>query len=179
MSSVYDDRISKDGEDPWGLHTGSDPTPDGSPKRFTISFGVKARLSRINIYPIQDDKHMYNNMGPRFYRIWGHKDPITEANKKQIGDDGGWQNEWKLLAEIENVKPSSLPVGSLSDEDRVAGRAGDEVIFPIDSERDEEFTVRYIRIESLRNWSGNTNICITEVTPWAKEAEHSKTLLQR
>ena len=65
---------------------------------------------------------------------------------------------------MENKKPSGLPVGTLSEDDRTAARNGDSANFPISSP-----AVRYIRIKCLKNWSGNSNIAFTEITLWGDD----------
>ena len=77
--------------------------------------------------------------------------------------DGSW-DDWVLLAEVENVKPSGYPVGVLSEDDRIAGRNGDSGNFSSDLP-----AVRYIRIRCLKNWSGNTNMTFTEISFWGDD----------
>jgi hypothetical protein len=129
---------------------------------ITVDLGVKATLSRFKLWFIKDDKHFYNDMSPRQYEIWGRRSTIDPAT-----DNGEFIPEWELLGTVENFKPSGLPVGQLSDDDRAAARAGDELEF----EYNKFAGIRYIRIRCLRNWSGNTNMCFTEISLWATEIQ--------
>ncbi|MDR0542276.1 MAG: hypothetical protein LBH19_08695, partial [Dysgonamonadaceae bacterium] len=118
--------------------------------------GVVATLSRFKLWIIMDDKHSYNDVSPRNYEIWGRSEPVG-AN-----DDGDFFPHWFKMGDIENIKPSGLPIGTLTDDDRAAARRGDELVFNYN-----EFTTRYIRIRCLKNWLGNTNMCFSEVSFWA------------
>lgn len=153
MEYIWDGRIVADSDGRTGCHTGS----DGSrvPKYFTFDMGVKAKLSRFQLWQLQDDKHWYNDVSPRNYQIWGCAGTPPA--------DGSW-DDWVLLAEVENVKPSGYPVGVLSEDDRIAGRNGDSGNFSSDLP-----AVRYIRIRCLKNWSGNTNMTFTEISFWGDD----------
>lgn len=98
MEYIWDGRIVADSDGRTGCHTGS----DGSrvPKYFTFDMGVKAKLSRFQLWQLQDDKHWYNDVSPRNYQIWGCAGTPPA--------DGSW-DDWVLLAEVENVKPSAIP----------------------------------------------------------------------
>jgi hypothetical protein len=154
MRFIWDGRAFGDNEGDWGLHTGNAAT--GVPMYVTFDLGVEATLSRFKLWCIMDDKHMYNDCTPRNYEVWGR------LEKVEVNDDGEFFPHWFKMGEIENIKPSGLPAGSLTDDDRAAARAGDEYIFEY-----EAFTARYIRIRTTRNWIGNTNMCFSEVSFWA------------
>lgn len=154
LQYIWDGRAFGDNEGQWGLHTGNVAT--GVPMYISFDLGVNATLSRFKLWCIMDDKHMYNDMSPRNYEIWGRIESIS-AN-----DDGDFFPHWFKMGDIENVKPSGLPTGTLTDDDRAAARRGDEIIFNFN-----EFTTRYIRIRCTRNWNGNTNMCFSEVSFWA------------
>lgn len=154
MRFIWDGRAFGDNEGNWGLHTGNVAT--GLPMQVTFDLGVKATLSRFKLWVIMDDKHMYNDMSPRNYEIWGRTEPIDAS------DDGDFFPLWFKMGDIENIKPSGLPLGTLTDDDRSAARRGDELIFEYNT-----CTTRYIRIRCIRNWNGNTNMCFSEVSFWA------------
>lgn len=135
-----------------GAHTGNDSNME--PKHISFDLGVKAQLSRINLKTIPDDKHWYNDVSPRFYEIWGAEDP----------DSSGSFETWTKLASIENIKPSGLSLGILTEDDRIAGRNGDDADITLDAPR-----VRYLRIVCTRNWSGNTNMVVSEITVWGND----------
>lgn len=146
LEYIWDGRISADSDGMAGAHTGTD-TKTG-PTHFTFDLGVLAKLSRFKLYAVQDEKHYYNDVSPRFYEVWGCA---------ELDPSGKWDN-WIKLLDIENVKPSGYPTGMLSNEDIEAAKLGDEGYIPLDAPK-----VRYIRIKCLRNWSNNYNMTFTEV----------------
>lgn len=156
MRFIWDERAFGDNEGDWGLHTGNAAT--GSPMHVTFDLGVEATLSRFKLWCIMDDKHMYNDCTPRKYEVWGRTTTVAAT------DNGEFYPHWFKMGEIENIKPSGLPAGTLTDDDRTACRAGDEYVFEYN-----EFTTRYIRIRCLNNWIGNTNMCFSEVSFWATD----------
>ncbi|WP_029906666.1 DUF5000 domain-containing lipoprotein [Prevotella sp. 10(H)] len=133
-------------------HTGNDAST--MPKHISFDMGVEAKLSRVNVKTVPDDKHWYNDVSPRFYEIWGSLDP----------DPSGSFDSWTKLVSIENIKPSGLSVGTLTEDDRSAGRNGDDADIPVEMPK-----VRYLRIVCTKNWSGNTNMCISEITLWGDD----------
>lgn len=154
---IWDGRAFGDNEGEWGLHTGNVAT--GKPTYVSFDLGQEAILSRFKLWVIMDDKHMYNDVSPRRYEVWGRSEQINPTT-----DNGDFYPNWFKMCEIENSKPSGLPQGTLTDEDRTAARAGDEYVF-----EETQFNVRYIRIVSNLNWNGNTNMCFSEVSFWATE----------
>lgn len=133
-------------------HTGNDAST--TPKHISFDLGVEAKLSRFNLKTIPDDKHWFNDVTPRFYEIWGSLDP----------DPSGSFDSWTKLVSVENVKPSGLSVGNITEDDRAVGRNGDDADIPIEMPK-----VRYLRIVCTKNWSGNTNMCISEITVWGDD----------
>ena len=154
---IWDDRAFGDNEGEWGLHTGNVAT--GVPMYISLDLGQIATLSRFKLWSIMDDKHMFNDMSPRKYEVWGRLatiDPVT--------DNGAFYPNWFKMCDIEDIKPSGLPAGLLTDEDRTVARNGNEYVF-----EDIQYKTRYIRIVCNLNWSGNTNMCFSEVSLWATE----------
>lgn len=151
MPYVWDGRVTGDVTG-FGLHTGNAST--GVPKVVTFDLGVEAQLSRFSLQTVQDDRHWYNDVSPKRYEVWG------TASYDPSGSFDGWT---KLLS-ITNIKPSGLPIGLFTEDDRAAGRIGDEANITPDMPR-----VRYIRIRCLENWSGNTNMVFSELTFWGSD----------
>jgi len=88
--------------------------------------------------------------------IWGSVDPNS---------NGSWDDSWTYLMTIESVKPSGLPMGQLSDEDRQLILDGEEFTFPSDIP-----PVKYIRFKILETWSGAKNQWfMMEVSFWGSE----------
>jgi len=151
MRYAWDGKVLQDGPE-FGLHTGNAVT--GEPKFITFDLGVLAKLSRFSQQTVADDRHWYADVSMRRYEVWG---------TAQYNPNGSFDG-WTKLATVTNVKPSGLPSGLLNEDDRVAGRIGDEANIPTDMPN-----VRYIRIRCLQNWSGNTNMVISEVTFWGND----------
>jgi hypothetical protein len=151
MPYVWDGRVTGDIAG-FGLHTGNASTT--VPKVITFDLGVEAQLSRFSLQTVADDRHWFNDVSPRRYEVWGALEPAA---------DGSF-NGWTKLLSITNIKPSGLPIGLFTDDDRAAGLIGDEANFPTDIPK-----VRYIRIRCLENWSGNTNMVFSEVTFWGND----------
>lgn len=133
-------------------HTGNVAT--GEPKHISFDLGVSAKLSRFNLQTKQDDNHFFNDVTPRLYEIWGC----------ETYDPSGSFDGWTKLVTVESIKPSGLPVGSLTEDDRIVARRGDEADIPIEMPK-----VRYIRIRCLNNWSSNTNMVVSEITLWGSD----------
>ncbi|MNT99740.1 hypothetical protein D3C72_2426730 [compost metagenome] len=62
------------------------------------------------------------------------------------------------------MKPSGLPLGQYSEEDKKAWEAGDNFNLLADAP-----AIKYLRIKCLLNWTGNSNMAIAEVTLWGSE----------
>lgn len=146
LKYIWDGRISSDNDGQAGAHTGTD-TKIG-PTYFTFDLGVLAKLSRFKLYCVQDEKHYYNDVSPRYYEVWGCA---------ELDPTGKWDN-WVKLLDMENIKPSGYPTGTLSNDDVQAAKLGDEGYIPLDMPK-----VRYIRIRCLKSWSNNYNMTFTEL----------------
>lgn len=124
----------------------------GAPSVITFEIGKLAQLSRMVIW----DYPEYLNSGraffyagcPRRFEIWASPNAPL---------DGSWNN-WTLMAKCEEIKPSGLPYGQLSSEDRTIGFAG----FNWDLRADVS-KMRYIRIKCLENWAGSYFMSLGEV----------------
>lgn len=111
---------------------------DGMPMWFTFDMGVVAQLSRISFWQRPNEwLYMQNNV--RKFEVWG----IATTPPA----DGSWTG-WERLVEHTLIKPSGLPVGQLSQEDRDKGAEGEHMDVPLSAPK-----VRYIRIKILRTWT--------------------------
>ena len=93
---------------------------DGSPSSCTIDIGQTAQLSRLKFwtYPewMASGPWPYYFRGtPRIIEVWGSQNP---------NPDGSWDSSWYLLSRYEVIKPSGLPYGQMSDEDKRYAEAG-------------------------------------------------------
>src|SRR3546814_14211704 len=91
-------------------------TADGVfPMHFTFDLGVSARLYEMKTWQREAGNGYFNEGNPRKFEIWG-------INEEPPAD--GSYTGWTKLGEFESIKPSGLPVGTLSEEDQVEiGRA--------------------------------------------------------
>lgn len=123
------------------------------PQHLTFDLGVEegVLISRFNLSarpPYYQSHHM------KRFEIWGSMEPES---------DGSWDS-WTLLLEGEVVKPSGLPAGQLSDEDRQQAGQGWDFSFPA-----ENPPVRYIRIKCTEVFIPMYAFAISEVTFWGQE----------
>jgi hypothetical protein len=125
---------------------------NGLPAVITFEIGKLAQLSRIVIwdYPeyLNSGRAYYYGGNLRKFEVWGSPNPPL---------DGSWTN-WTLLATCESVKPSGLPYGQITAEDRALGFAG----FNWDL-RSDVSKMRYIRLKSTQNWAGSSFMALGEV----------------
>lgn len=129
----------------------------GMPQWFTFDLGSKAKLSRLAWWMRSDNTRWYYSLhNPRKVEIWGSNNPDA---------DGSW-GSWTLLAEYEQIKPSGLPGGQISNDDIAAADAGETVLFPLDAA-----PYRYIRFKTLRNWSDGTYLNFNEISFWGQPEE--------
>ena len=119
------------------------------PQWFTYDMGLSVKLSRMTWYMRQG--YYFNLHNPRKVEIWGTNSP----------DPDGSFTSWTLLATHEQIKPSGLPAGQLSNADNDAAVAGETITFPLDVPK-----VRYIRFKTVRNWSDGTYVNFNEIMMW-------------
>lgn len=119
-----------------GFHTNErQPQPMWIPMELVSpSSGKKVKLSRYKFW--QRLGYEFNHGTPHEWEIWGTDNP----------DD---VNSWVLLDHQVMVKPSGLPLGQLTNDDRAASAAGMEYEIPIDKP-----AVKWIAIKHIDNWGG-------------------------
>lgn len=123
---------------------------------FTFNMGVSAVLSRFKLWQRFEDG-MFNafaGANPKKFEVWGTND--------QPNADGSYSN-WQKLADFQMKKPSGLPEGSLSNDDIVAVRAGQDFEFPPGIPK-----VKYLRFRILENWGGYRWVYLSELTFWGQ-----------
>ncbi len=136
----------------FGFHTNGTTWPQW----VTIDLGVTAKLSRVRTWQRRDYGLEFADRNVKRMEIWGSLDP---------NPDGSWDDSWTYLTTTESVKPSGLPSGQLSDEDRQLTIDGEEFMFPTGIP-----ATRYIRLKILDTWSGAKNQWfLMEVALWGAE----------
>jgi hypothetical protein len=125
---------------------------EGKPSVITFDIGKLAQLSRVMIwdYPeyLNSGRAFFYAGNPRLFEIWASPNPPL---------DGSWVN-WTLMATCQEVKPSGLPYGQSSSDDRTLGFAGFNWNLRTDVSK-----MRYIRIKCNQNWAGSYFMSLGEV----------------
>jgi hypothetical protein len=151
--------ITKAWDDITNINTNIFCTKPGSglPQWFTFDLGVTTTLSRFKLHHrnagLTDGS--YTGGDPKIYEIWGSNDP---------DEDGGWIN-WTLLMTCESIKPSGLPVGTVTSEDKQFAEVdGEDFDFPAGIP-----PVRFLRFKTLKVWGVLDYVYFTELTLWGGE----------
>lgn len=129
----------------------SDPN-SSFPMSISFDLGQIARVGLIKMWQRRDDdSYMYAQNNVKHLEIYGRADAPT---------DGSWDG-WTLLSDYTLMKPSGLPVGQLTQADKDAVLAGEEIRIVNGPE------VRYIRLKIIESWqAGNTAANIAEMEFW-------------
>lgn len=137
---------------------------DGFPKHFQIDMGTTAKLSRMKLWGVFDGRE-YSGGNVREFEVWGSNNPSGD------GSDEGWV----LMQSCEVIKPSGLPVGEVSPDDRAIALAGLDFDISPDAP-----AVRFLRIKILSTFvsprgaaSGDT--WIRELKFWGQDQNPSTT----
>jgi len=124
----------------------------GWPQMFTIDLGGLKKFSRMKLWQrLSSDGFYYAHGNPKTWEVYGR------ADEPEM--DGSWDN-WTLINECSMVKPSGLPMGSVTNEDIDAAHDGHEFTFDVDTTPE----VRYIRIKITATWDGATYCNFAEMS---------------
>lgn len=132
----------------------------GVPVWFTFDLGVKAKLSRFRTWQVHDGRE-YSSGNIKQFQVWGSNDPNPD----------GTFDSWTKLMDCEVKKPSGLPMGQLTNEDKETAAAGDEFVLPLSAP-----PVRYIRfkiISTFANPAGSVtgSSWLLELSFWGQEVD--------
>jgi hypothetical protein len=123
------------------------------PASFTIDLGVNVKLSRLVMFQWDDDcEYAWGN--PKRFEVYGCNTP---------GMSGDW-DEWTKIMDCSIIKPSGSPIGTNTDADIAALKAGHEFAVDVNTG-----VFRYIRIRVVSTWGGSTFTHIAEVTMYGAE----------
>lgn len=140
---IIDDNVTTIGHSPVGV----------MPASFTIDLGERVKLSRLVMFQWDDDcEYAWGN--PKRFEVYGCNTP---------GMSGDW-DEWTKIMDCTIIKPSGSPVGTNTDADIAALKAGHEFAVDVNSG-----IFRYIRIRVISTWGGSTFTHIAEVTMYGAE----------
>lgn len=135
----------------------SKPENLSMPNWFTIDLGRQYILSRIRVNQLNhDNSFMFTGGAPKTFEIWASNNPTT---------DGDW-NTWTYLGSYESVKPSGLPVGTLSDEDVRVAKEGEDFDFPVSIS-----AYRYLRFKTTKTYGSRLNVALSELTLWGQQVD--------
>ncbi|MGK6351013.1 DUF4998 domain-containing protein [Parapedobacter sp. DT-150] len=134
-----------------GFHT---PPGGGLPRWYTIDMGESTKLHRMKFWQRVEGNFVFDRGNPKRFEIWGSNDPDA---------DGGW-NHWTKLLDGESIKPSGLPLGTVTDADIAYARDGDEFLF-----EGQIPAVRYIRFKVVETWSGEDFTHLLELSLWTRD----------
>ncbi|MDO5969852.1 DUF5000 domain-containing lipoprotein [Flavivirga aquimarina] len=119
------------------------------PQSITIDLGVLVRLSRIKVYQrIEKENYIFGEGNLKRFEVWG---------AETLDLTGNWDS-WTLLGDFESIKPSELPFGQISEDDRFVATNGEDFSFLSSNPK-----VRYIRILVKESWAGGDNFQIMEL----------------
>ncbi|MDN3492739.1 DUF5000 domain-containing lipoprotein [Winogradskyella bathintestinalis] len=142
-----------------GGHTnGTTPLPH----YLTIDLGVNVKLSRFKLFQ-RTGEEIYKHGNPKIFNVYG----VTDVNDLPPYNSASPNEGWTLLKQCESFKPSGLPVGQVTAEDREFQSKGEDFEFDVDN----LVEVRYIRFEILENWGNIDNTVIGELSFWGEIAE--------
>ena len=123
---------------------------------FTMDLGVTAKLSKMKIWLRKNCCNTpYGHGDPKYFEVWGI-DKIPADNGASLE---GWT---RLIKNGEVIKPSGLPLGSHSEEDKEQAKRGEEFDITIEN------NVRYIRFVNIENWNGGKFMHIIEIKFWGE-----------
>ncbi|PWK79081.1 uncharacterized protein DUF5126 [Mucilaginibacter oryzae] len=127
----------------------------GSPQMVTIDLGKPRVFSRFIMNPFIEIGNVYYVRGNlRDFEIWGSNSPNV---------NGALDASWTKLITCNVVKPSGSPSGTETAADYKYAHDGWGFDFPAGLS-----AYRYIRIRSLRNWTGSYFMSISEFTLFGK-----------
>ena len=128
-----------------GFHTGNGT--GRWPHSFTIDLGVTAKISRVIEWQRQGS-WIYNHGNLKKFEVYGCT--VLDAT-------GNWDS-WTKLMTCNSIKPSGLPTGQVSAEDKAWAAAGEEFLnSPMNPK------IRYIRIKALQSWSDGDFLHLSEL----------------
>lgn len=119
------------------------------PHRITFKCDKAYELRRFKIFQRSEDNYPYNQSNPREYELWG--------TNETPNPDGSYEG-WTCLGTFESIKPSGLPIGQLSSEDREAAVLGEEHLLP-----ENIGYYKYWRLKVTKSWASEDSFHIKRI----------------
>lgn len=145
----------------WNFMHSTDPI--SLPGTFTWDMGIKAKLSKLVIWPRRDNDDRWTRGQPRVFEIYGSLDP---------NPDGSLDNSWTLLGKFVCVQPSgngiATPWKAPTSEDIALSDRGIEFEFVAGESVNPDATVRYLRFRSIEHFNPTRppRILLAEISLW-------------
>lgn len=133
------------------------------PAIATWDLGVKAKLSKMKLWPRNSNDDRWTRGHPRVFEIYGSVNPNA---------DGSLDGSWTLLGRFECVQPSgngtAVPWLPPTDEDIALSNAGLDFEFVPGPSVDPDVAVRYIRFRSLEHFNSSqpARMLMAEISFW-------------
>lgn len=162
LGDNYTNHNNRPIENIWDGNTGviwhSVPTAGFTPPQyFTIDLGIEAKLSRLMVWN-RPDGFIFSQHNLHYFEVWGTKE-LKHPASDEYWRTGDWRDDWILLGDFEEIKPSGLPDGQSNADDEAATKAGCEFIFESGAG-----DIRYIRFVVKETWQRTAALHIAEVT---------------
>lgn len=157
FQNLFDDVI---GENGW--HT-NDGNGGKLPLYFTIDLGGEAKLSRFKLWHRPGTNYAYKHYNIKTFEVWA----ATEYKPNMMEDywTNEWKNDWQQLGDFVTFKPSGMD-GEVTNSDRDYAAAGFEFIIPLEAKN-----VRYLRFVMTSNWSGGSDVHISELSFYGNDQQ--------
>ncbi|MGQ8337211.1 DUF5000 domain-containing lipoprotein [Sunxiuqinia sp. A32] len=136
----------------------TDPSAGYSvPQFFTVDLGVTGNLSRFVLW--ERYSYAYSQHNLRLFDVYGTDSLTHEIDDEYYADMDQWKQDWKLLSECEVVKPSGSRVGTNTEEDLAASKAGFNFDF-----NENATNIRYLRFVVKETWAKTTAMHAAEIS---------------
>lgn len=135
-----------------GWHT-TDGNKGKLPLYFTIDLGAVSKLSRFKLWH-RLGTFPYKHYNIKTFEVWGSVDPKQGMLEDYWMND--WKNDWEHLGDYVTFKPSGMD-GPVTNADKDYAANGFEFIVPLEAKN-----VRYLRFVMTSNWSGGSDVHISE-----------------
>ena len=113
------------------------------PRSITFNLGQSAKLNRIKVWQRTNGTTLtFAVYNVRKFELWGSPHP-------NVNEDF---DTWTFLGDFTAVKPSGLPLGQVTEEDRAYALAGEDYMV----QENRELSVQYVRIHVKELWGGGT-----------------------
>ena len=119
------------------------------PHQITFKCGKAYQLRRFKIFQRSEDNYPYNQANPKEYELWG--------TNETPNPDGSYDG-WTCLGTFESIKPSGLPLGQLSSEDRERAVLGEEQLLP-----EDVGYYKYWRLKVTKSWDSEDSFHIKRI----------------